>query len=502
MIGVVDTDVTVVGAGPTGLALACSLRLHGLSVRVVDRAHGPASTSRANFLHARGSEVLDRLGALGSLPQESLRAMRITNHLGGRPVMTLEFGDPGLRTAAPPMVVSQAKVEAALRARLAELGTVPEWGRGLAGLEQDSEAVVAELEDGTQIRSRWLVGCDGTSSTTRTLVGIGFPGVKLTERFLLADLHLDWDLDRSGTAGWVHPAGVVGAMPMPDTDGRNDLWRLLAYDPDFRQTLSDDAILDRLRQIIPQRTGRDVGVGEAEWLSLFTVHRRLADTYRRDRVLIAGDAAHAHSPFGGQGMLTGIGDAENLAFKLALVVRNGATDALIDTYEAERRPLATEVLRGTSAVTRINIASNPLGRFLRDRVASRIFGLGAVQRWATYTASQLWVSYHKGPLGGRGRKPRPGDRIADVACSRPDGTHTRLYRDLGGRWALLVPAEVSPDITGAARRLGEYVGALSFDGQQVMLVRPDGHLAWRGQRWDVVGLTHWLTAALDAGNTR
>ena len=115
-----------------GLALACGLGLHGLSVRVIDRAQGPATTSRANFLHARGSEVLDRLGALGSLPEDSMRAMRITNHLGNRPVMTLEFGDPGLRTAAPPMVVLQAKVEAALRGRLDDLGTVPEWGRGLA----------------------------------------------------------------------------------------------------------------------------------------------------------------------------------------------------------------------------------------------------------------------------------------------------------------------------------------------------------------------------------
>lgn len=497
-----DADVVVVGAGPTGLALACGLRLHGVSVRVIDRADGPATTSRANFLHARGSEVLDRLGALGSLPDESLRAMRITNHLGGRPVMTLEFGDPGLRTAAPPMVVSQAKVEAALRARLNQLGVTPEWRTGLAGLHQDADAVAAELDDGSEVRSRWLVGCDGTSSTTRTEVGIGFPGVKLTERFLLADLRLDWDLDRSGTTGWVHPSGVVGAMPMPDDEGRNDLWRVFAYDPEFREKPDDEAILDRFRRLIPERTGRDVGIGEAEWLSLFTVHRRLADTYRRGRVLLAGDAAHAHAPFGGQGMLTGIGDAENLAFKLALVVRGVARDSLIDTYEAERRPLATEVLRGTSAVTRVNVASNPIGRFLRDRVAPRIFSLGAVQRWTTYSASQLWVSYRKGPLGGRGPKPRAGDRIDDMACSQPDGTASRLYRELGGQWALLIPAETPSEVAGAVRRLGEFVHVLAYDGQQVILIRPDGHLAWRGRRRDIAGLNRWLTAALDTGRDR
>lgn len=316
-----DTDVVVVGAGPTGLALACGLRLHGLSVRLLDRAARPATTSRANFLHARGSEVLRRLGALGTLPDESLRAMRITTFLGDKPAMTLEFGDPGMGTAAPPMVVSQAKVEGALRARLADLGATPQWGAGLAGFDQDADSVTAEIEDGTSVRARWLVGCDGASSTTRTLAGIDFPGVKLTERFLLADVHLDWDLDRSGTTGWVHPSGVLGAMPMPDEDGRGDLWRLFAYDPAFHGTPSETAILERMRAIIPERSGRAARITDADWLSVFTVHRRLADIYRRGRVLIAGDACHVHAPFGGQGMLTGIGDAENLAFKLALIVR-------------------------------------------------------------------------------------------------------------------------------------------------------------------------------------
>lgn len=497
-----NTDVVVVGAGPTGLTLACALRLHGLSVRVIDRAAAPATTSRANFMHARGSEVLARLGALGSLPEESLRAMRVTSYVGERPMMKLKFGDPGMGTAAPPMVVSQAKVEAALRDRLAELGVKPKWGNGLADLQQESDAVVAELEEGQRIRARWLVGCDGTSSTTRKLVGIDFPGVKLSERFLLADVHLDWDLDRGGTSGWVHPDGLVGAMPMPDKTGRNDLWRLFVYDPTGGEKPNEAEILERMKAIVPRRTGRKVVLGEPEWLSLFTVHRRLAPTYRRGRVLIAGDAAHAHAPFGGQGMLTGVGDAENLAFKLALAVRGKAGEALIDTYEAERRPLATDVLRGTSAMTRMNIASSPIGRFLRDQVAIRIFGLTPVQRWGTYSASQLWVSYRKGPLGGRGRKPRTGDRIADLECTRDDGTPSRLHRELGGRWALLETASAGGGIEAARRRLGDYVVPLRYDGSEVMLVRPDAHLAWRGEPGDVAGLDRWLAAALHSGKAR
>lgn len=449
--------------------------------------------------------MLSRIGALGTLPDESLRAMRITNYLGDRPVMTLEFGDPGMGTASPPMVVSQAKVESSLRARLAELGVTPQWGSPLMGVHQEGGTVAAELGNGEVVRAQWLVGCDGTSSTTRELIDIGFPGVKLTERFLLADVHLDWDLDRGGTTGWIHPDGVVGAIPMPSSSpagGSDNLWRLFIYDPTLREKPSEDEILERIHQTLPQRTGRDPRIGDAEWLSVFTVHRRLADTYRRGRVLIAGDAAHAHAPFGGQGMLTGIGDAENLAFKLALVVRGRAADALIDTYEAERRPLATEVLRGTSAVTRVNVASNPLGRFLRDHVATRIFRLAVVQRWTTYTASQLWVSYRKGPLGGRGRKPRRGDRIPDVACTRADGTSTRLHRELGGRWALLVPNETAASAERVHRRLGEYVRTLHHDGEQLMLIRPDAHLAWRGRPDDLDDLDQWLCAALEFGNAR
>lgn len=502
----VDVDVLVAGAGPTGLTAACALRLHDLSVLVVDGASAPATTSRANFLHARGSEVLSRIGALGDLPGKSLRAMRITNYLGDRPLMTLEFGDPDMHTAAPPMVISQAKIEGSLRSRLAELGTTPLWGNGLTKLQQRDDHVVATLEDGTSVSARWVVGCDGTSSTTRRLAGIAFPGVKVTERWLLADIHLDWDVDRGGTSGWIHPTGLLGAMPMPDEKGRGDLWRIFAYDPSLTEKPSESAILDRMKVLIPERSGRTVRVGDAEWLSNFTVHRRLAEHYRHGRVLIAGDAAHAHAPFGGQGMLTGIGDAENLAFKLALVTRGLAADPLIDTYEAERRPLATEVLRGTTMVTRVNVSGNPVGRFLRDHVAARVFRLAPLQRWITYTASQLWVSYRKGPLGGSGARPRPGDRIGDIECTRPEGISTMLHHELAGRWALLSPPGAPShfsDIT--RRRLGQFVGNLKYAGSEVMLVRPDGHMAWRGDPYapaSVGALDDWLDKALTTGSTR
>jgi 2-polyprenyl-6-methoxyphenol hydroxylase-like FAD-dependent oxidoreductase len=137
----------------------------------------------------------------------------------------------------------------------------------------------------------------GDGRQVRKLVGIDFPGVKLTERFLLAYLRLDWDLDRSGTTGWIHPAGMLGAMPMPDPDGRNDLWRLIIYDPTYSEKPSEQGILERIHTLLPERTHREVRIGDAQWLSLFSVHRRLVDSYRRARIVLAGDAAHAHAPF-------------------------------------------------------------------------------------------------------------------------------------------------------------------------------------------------------------
>ena len=245
-----DVDVIVVGAGPAGLVAACGLLGQGVRVRVLDKASGPAITSRANFLHARGSEVLERLGALGDLPQRSVRAMKITTYLGDKPIMRIRFGDPGMHTAAPPMVISQASVEATLRDRVAQLGGEIEWGTPLVDLRQEASYLTAVVGDGQQIHASWLIGCDGAASTTRRLAGIGFPGVKLSERFLLADVHLDWDLDRSGTTGWIHPDGMIGVMPMPDDP--STLWRVIAYDPGQPgEEPTEQEIMERLNGFFP-----------------------------------------------------------------------------------------------------------------------------------------------------------------------------------------------------------------------------------------------------------
>ncbi|CAM3242990.1 FAD-dependent oxidoreductase [Stackebrandtia soli] len=489
------SQVLIIGAGPTGLSLACGLARYGLDVRVVDRATGPAQTSRANILHAGGAAALRRLGALGDLPQQALEPLGLTMYVDNRPISTMRFTD----LAGEPvqaLFVSQAQIERRLRDRFAELGGHIEWSTQLTGLTDTGDGVVADL-DGRTVTADYVVGCDGAHSTVRGLAGIGFPGVPVAERFLLADVHLDWERDRTGSAGWFHRDGMLLAIPMRSQ--ADDLWRLMGDVPDDGERLSSNDVLDRIRRMLAERTGESgARIRSAAWTSVFRIHRRLADTYRRGRVLLAGDAAHIHSPIGGQGITTGIGDAENLAWKLGLVLDGRADPALLDTYPEERRPIATEVLDRTTGNTRLLLGEGAVGRFVRDRLVVPMLRLPAIQHAATRRASQLWISYRSGPLGGGSGRLRSGDRVTDRDCRTEAGERIRLHDALDGGWVLLADTEVLRDV--AAESIGDRVRWLRLDAEgkgPALLVRPDGYLAWRGE--DPSGLRSWLTRITERG---
>ncbi len=387
--------VVIVGAGPTGLALACGLLAADVPVRVVDRAAGPAGTSRALGLQPRGAEVLDRLGALGDLPARSLPIQQIVITVDGHELGRLPVGRPTPLVRRPGLLCSQTEIESALRARLAELGGAVEWGREVTALTGHGDGVDVCLGGTEDVRAGWVVGCDGAHSRVRKAAGIGFPGVPLVERFLLADVHADLGLPRDSVAVWLRGDEMVAAFPLPGAD----LWRLMAPAPgDGGGDDGQDAVLGALCTLVERHTGAAPVVTGCDWTSVFRIHRRLAEDYRRGRVLLAGDAAHVHSPTGGQGMNTGMGDAENLAWKLALVVHGRAADTLLDTYAGERRPVATEVLAATSSLTELVLGRSRTGRMLRDHVLVRLLNLPLVQRLVWEQASQLKVSYRGGPL--------------------------------------------------------------------------------------------------------
>jgi 4,5-epoxidase len=492
-----DVAVVVAGAGPTGLALACGLLSQGADVRVVDRASAPATTSRALVVQARGAEVLDRLGALGDLPEHANPIQRIRLHVDGVEAATLPLN--ALPEAAP-LVISQAEVEKRLRERLEELGGTVEWGVAVASAVPEPGGVRVGLETGETVRAGWLVGCDGARSRVRELSGVDFPGAPLGELFLLADVHADLGSDRTGTLGWLHREGFTVAFPLPDAP---DLWRIIADMP-AQKRIDHDEVTRVLGEVLVRRAGLgDAVLGRARWTSVFRLRRGLADRYRAGRQLLAGDAAHIHSPLGGQGMNVGLGDAENLAWKLALVAGGLAEESLLDTYEAERRPVASDVVAGTTLLTRAVLAPGPFARLLVGRVVGPLAGLPVAQRRVMRTASQLATSYRHGPLARPlslrpGLGLRPGDRVPDLACLRVDGTGTRLHAELRGRWAFLVPREPvrgRPGSVGEVRSLvGGRLAVLGHDDGEVMLVRPDAHLAWRGR--DPAGASAWLRHAL------
>jgi 4,5-epoxidase len=409
-------------------------------------------------------------------------------------------------------VISQALVEAELRRRVGELGGEIVWGREVAAAKQDGHGVSVGLADGGQCRVGWLVGCDGAHSRVRQLAGVGFAGVALAERFQLVDVHAELPLSRQSIHLWLDGDGALGAFPLPGPD----LWRLMApaADPGTETDLvADDAVVAEIAGLLGQRTGCDPAlIGDPDWVTSFRVHRRLAATYRSGRILLAGDAAHVHSPFGAQGMNSGIADAENLAWKLAMVVNATAQAELLDSYQAERRPVAANGLGWSGAAASLSLGRRVWARLLRDRAIIPLLNKASVQRRAWENLSQLKVTYRSGPLGRRARKqwffgrgPLPGDRVRDVHCLRSkDGRQTTLYAELGNNWALVMPGRMARGeyAAVAAKRLGDDgVTTLVADHDptgEIMLVRPDAHLGWRG-RADPDALDRWLTAMARRG---
>ncbi|WP_028934384.1 FAD-dependent monooxygenase [Pseudonocardia spinosispora] len=463
-----DVDVLVVGAGPTGLATAGFLAQWGVRVRVVDAAEHPFVGSRGKGLQPRSLEILEGLGVTGRLVSAGRSRMPIRHYAEDGTYFDTDLSageapspdSPYART----LLIPQWRVEETLRNRLAELGVAVDWSTGLVGFEQGPDRVTATLVDGSRVSARYLIGCDGGSSTVRRLLGVTFLGeTNEAVRMLIADVQLD-GVDRDHWHIWqnVLPRGVA-LCPLPGTD----TFQLQAPDN------GSDASLETCQAIVDDVVGGGVRLRKATWLSKWRMNVRMVDRYRVGRVFLAGDAAHVHSPAGGQGMNTGIQDAANLSWKLAHVLA-GADEGLLDTYEAERLPVAAAVLG------------------LSTRLTSAPPGLRGEEGRGT---NQLGISYRGGPLApdsGAVSGPVAGDRAPDAPCRDGRGRRVRLFELLHGpRWTVLAfgadPAGL-PDHVRIVRIGGEH-GLADVDGHaarayaategDLVLIRPDGYLATR-----------------------
>jgi 2-polyprenyl-6-methoxyphenol hydroxylase-like FAD-dependent oxidoreductase len=339
-----DADVLVVGAGPSGLTLAASLVSRGIATTVVDRQTAGANTSRAAVVNARTLEVLDELDVSRRLVKEGVQAPRFTIRDGRRILIPVDFST--LPTDYPySLMVPQATTERLLLDRLTELGGTVIRPKTLATVTQDADGGTATFADGDVIRARFIVGADGMHSTVREQAGIGFEGGAYGESFALADVTLRGEAPLDEVILFWAKAGLTVVAPLP-----RNIFRIVAPVADAPEQPS----VAFVQQILDERglgSGRMV-VGDVLWGSRFRIHHRVATTYRSGRLLLIGDAAHVHSPAGGQGMNLGIQDAVALSDALARVVAGGP-DSVLDDYSADRRPIAQQVVEMTDRLTRL-----------------------------------------------------------------------------------------------------------------------------------------------------
>jgi 6-methylpretetramide 4-monooxygenase / 4-hydroxy-6-methylpretetramide 12a-monooxygenase len=504
-----EVDVLVVGAGPVGLMAASQLARSGVSVRLIDSAAGPATTSRALGAHARSLEIYDQLGILGDIAAQGTRVNAFIRHQSdGTWRSDFDFGS--LITRFPYMFnVDQVIIERVLRGHAATAGVAPEWNTRLESFQQDDEGVVARVRHDDPsgwhpetVRARYLWGCDGGHSIVRKTLELPLEG-EAAHTWLIADAVVNTDLDRDGVH-WLFAGGsTLMLFPFPEP-GK---WRLLdtSGDGDVEHA---ERIARQFSAKMSEALERDTIVETPSWTSKFTIQQRAVPAMHVGRCFVSGDAAHVHSPASGQGLNTGIQDAFNLAWKLAMVVHGHADAGLLDSYDAERVPIGQALLASTGTVMNTAMVAPGEGQAPNSDAA---FARGLIRNM-----SGLAIAYPDGPLTVPGDEvgegPRPGQRLTQISAADAQSPGWTILRDLLREpgWALLVfdgeKQSVSPDsrvadlgalpvwlravsvchdrapaaglqVWDADNRVRDTLAATDGDW---ILVRPDGYLSARG----------------------
>jgi 2-polyprenyl-6-methoxyphenol hydroxylase-like FAD-dependent oxidoreductase len=486
------SQVLVVGAGPVGLTLAAELKRYGVSVRIVDKASSRTDKSKALVVWSRTLELLARAGCAEAFVAAGCKVVAVNLNAGGRPLgrVTFDAVDSPYPYA---LMLPQSDTERLLEEHGAALGVTVEREVELTTFVADGEGATAELRhaDGRieTVRADWLVGCDGAHSAVRHGLGFTFEGDTLRSDWVLADVHLAGvPVPSSELAMYAHAEGVLALFPI--APGR---YRVIADVGDAGAAPSTEPTLDEVQALLDRRGPGGIAASDPIWLSAFRINERKVKSYRAGRVFLAGDAAHVHSPAGGQGMNTGMQDAFNLAWKLAMAARGVAGERLLASYDAERSAVGDMVLRNAGRLTAAATLKNPLARMARNTVASLALGLAPVREAMANTFTEIEIGYPDSEINGPRRPgftPDPGERV------RPRAGEAAIGAGAQARFSLLAVASAETDaLLKAYPALLDPVLRRPPRDDGVWLARPDGYVVAVAKSGEAEGdIGRWLRA--------
>ena len=483
-----NLPVLIVGAGPVGLTLACDLARRGVRTRLVDKLRTPTTESRAIIVHARSLEMLERIGVVEEVVATGLKVTAAVMHSGQKKLVHIDLN--GVDSPYPySVVLPQTDTERILSERLRALGGVVERGVELVKFDQDDATVTAHLRiaDGNDevAKASWIVGTDGSRSTVREQTGQRLEGSFKGERFVLADVEADHDLDRRAIHTFFPASGSGPLLAFPMVGTRMRLIAEVHLD-----TPADVApTMQQVQAITDERAG-GIALRSTHWITVFDIHHAQVLRYRVGRALLAGDAAHVHSPAGGQGMNTGMQDVFNLGWKLGAVA-SGADPALLDSYHIERHPIAERVIKDTTRLTNLATVSSPAERAVRNFLVRVATGFPAVRKAVVDETEETDLAYRDSPIldgtSARHGGPSAGEAAPDVAgLGEGVALHTLLAANLdhtvvhvAGAGAIPEPAPASARGPKGTRRLLFCDAPVDTTGYDRIVVDPDRRVASR-----------------------
>lgn len=538
-----EMPVLIVGAGPTGLMLACELMRHGVTCRVIEKAPVPGDKSRALVLHARTLEILESMGIVEGFIDRGCPAYGASLYHAGERIVHLSMAE--LDSPFPfSLMIPQTETERLLAEYFISIGGTIERGVELLKFSQGKTGITATVKNAAgkeeSIVAQWMIGCDGAHSAVRKALELPFEGSAYEERFGLVDCFVNSDLPNDEISTFFHEDGAFVFFPLGAKR-----FRIIVNVPPS-QVIGEAPSLADMQVFADRRGPGNIKLHDPYWLAWFTIHQRSVSKYRVGRVFLAGDAAHIHSPIGGQGMNTGLQDAFNLAWKLALHVRGLADEKLLDSYNEERHPVGQELLKGTDLATTFATLKNPLAQQIRNHVMAFMTQQEVIQARMRKVGSMLAVNYRSSPIVNEKRKlteiqiapsevsekpslpgyfefsrgPMPGDRAPDAVLIDQEMNPIRIYEAFRGINHNLLLLDGKPTEAGyrnlekIAWSIGEQFGGLvtchlivandklpnlrfpgkvfldpdlavhqiyCADSECLYLIRPDGYIGFRGQ---------------------